>query len=209
MVNLTAAERLRLGGQPRAANDREPRRTVELAAFAALDNGATFRVRVLDLSYDGCRIETPLALLPGIVLKVSITGLGGALDAAVRWCRDGYAGLRFYPEDIQEPAPQQTPRGCERVQLNAELSLRRFGRHQYQVRIFDLASTGCKVEFVERPKVGEIVWVKFDGLDAIEAVVRWVDGFYGGLEFVRPIYLAVFDILLAKLKSKCLQGVES
>ena len=36
--------------------------------------------------------------------------------------------------------------------------------------------------------------------DSIEATVRWVDGFYGGLEFVRPIYPAVFDILLVRLR---------
>ena len=118
----------------------------------------------LDLSYDGCKIETPVALLPGVKLKVSITGLGGALDAAVRWCREGHAGLRFYPEEMEEPAPQHTPRKAERVDLNGALSLRRFGRHHYEVRIFNLAPTGCKVEFVERPKADEAVWVKFDGL---------------------------------------------
>jgi hypothetical protein len=45
------------------------------------------------------------------------------------------------------------------------------------------------------------VWAKLDGFDSIEATVRWVDGFYGGLEFVRPIYPSVFDLLLARLKA--------
>jgi hypothetical protein len=33
----------------------------------------------------------------------------------------------------------------------------------------------------------ELLWAKFDGLDAFESRVCWVDGFYGGLEFVRPM----------------------
>jgi hypothetical protein len=32
------------------------------------------------------------------------------------------------------------------------------------------------VEFVDRPSVGERHWVKFDGLDGLEAEVRWVSG---------------------------------
>src|SRR5438874_531353 len=98
---------------------------------------------------------------PGLRLKVSILGLGSALDAEVRWYRDGHAGLHFDPEErAQDP---QVPRKEERVELAAELSLRRFGRANYKARLFDLAPTGCKVEFVERPLVDELLWVKFDG----------------------------------------------
>jgi hypothetical protein len=202
VTGQTAAGRLRLENARPAANDREARRVVELTGFCALEDGTTFKITVVDLTYDGCKIDTPVALLPGIKLKVSILGLGGALDAEVRWWRDGRAGLRFNPEEADDPAAKHTPREHDRVDVQAHLSLRRFGRHHYEVRMFNLASTGCKVEFVERPKTGEIVWVKFDGLEAVEAVVRWVDGFYGGLEFKRPIYPAVFQILVAKINSR-------
>ena len=33
---------------------------------------------------------------------------------------------------------------------------------------------GCRCEFIERPNIGERVWVKFDGLEAIESEVRWL-----------------------------------
>jgi hypothetical protein len=66
--------------------------------------------------------------------------------------------------------------------------------------LFDLATVGCKVEFVERPKAGELLWIKFDGIEAIEATVRWVDGHIGGLRFIRPFYPSVFDLLLARLQ---------
>lgn len=178
---------------------RQIRRDVELCGFGVLPDGTTFSVTVLDLSYDGCKIRSELALLPGINLRVSITGMGRAVDAAVRWYRNDCAGLEFYPEDDKKP--DQLPRSHARIDVLAQLSLRRPGRQHYVARLFDLTAKGCRVEFVERPKAGETVWAKLDAFDSIEAVVRWVDGFYGGLEFVRPIYPAVFDLLLARLRA--------
>ncbi|MBV9527057.1 MAG: PilZ domain-containing protein [Sphingomonas sp.] len=182
-----------------SSNDRQPRRVVELKGFGVLDDGTTFAISVVDLSYDGCKVQTDLALIPGLTLKVSILGAKGAVPAVVRWYKEGVAGLRFNPEP--EPAPKQTPRDHERIELTAQLSLRRAGRQQYAARLFDITPTGCRVEFIERPRPEERLWVKFDGLDAFEATVRWVDGFYGGLEFVRPIYPAVFDMVLARLRA--------
>ena len=71
--------------------------------------------------------------------------------------------------------------------------MRRAGVHGFRVRAFDLSPEGCKIEFIELPALGERVWIKFGGLDAVEAVVRWIDGHIGGLEFVRPLYPAIFD----------------
>lgn len=59
--------------------------------------------------------------------------------------------------------------------------------------------SGCKVELVERPRRGEVVWLKFEGLDALEAVVCWVDGFVAGVEFRREMHPAVCEHLLRKL----------
>lgn len=85
---------------------------------------------------------------------------------------------------------------CERHALSAEVNVRRSGVHAFRVRVFDLSPEGCKVEFVERPSVGERVWVQFDGLASITATVRWVDGHYGGVRFDHPLYEAVFRRLL-------------
>jgi hypothetical protein len=43
------------------------------------------------------------------------------------------------------------------------------------------------------------VWVKFDGLDAMEGQVIWVAGFVAGVEFIRPMHPAVFDALVPRL----------
>lgn len=178
-------------------NQREPRRSVELEGFGILPGGETFSLSVMDLSYDGCRIKTKLVLLPGTKFQISVTGLGRAADAIVRWAKEGSAGLKFYPEDPVE-APQ-IPRAFNRAALSAEVSLRRQGRQSYIANLFDLTPKGCRVEFIETPRAGEKMWVKIDVFDSIEATVRWVEGFYGGLEFSRPIHPAVFELLLTRL----------
>lgn len=91
------------------------------------------------------------------------------------------------------------PRREGRIRLNAEVVLRRSGSTPYQVHVFDASPLGCKVEFVERPRLDEHVWVKFEGLNAIEAMVCWIDGFVVGVEFTQPIHPAVFDDLVRRL----------
>ena len=95
-----------------------------------------------------------------------------------------------------------TPRKSARIGLEAELSIRRSGQKTYRANVHDVSREGCKVEFVERPMLDEIVWVKFEGLEALEAMVCWVEGFSVGLEFQRPVHPAVFEVLLQRLAAK-------
>jgi hypothetical protein len=169
---------------------------VALSAEALLQDGSTIDATLVDLSYDGCRIKIGIGILPGTKLKLKVPRLG-TLDAHARWYSNGTAGLSFSGEECHETS--QTARKHERLSITASASLRRGGRRQYQARVFDLTPEGCKLEFVERPKVDEVLWAKFEGLDSIESTVRWVDGFYGGIEFRTPIYPAVFELLLARL----------
>jgi hypothetical protein len=90
-------------------------------------------------------------------------------------------------------------RRADRVAIDAEVVLRRSAQLNYRVRAFDASPYGCKLEFVERPELEERVWVKFDGLDALEALVVRVEGFVAGVEFVRPMHQAVFDALTPRL----------
>jgi hypothetical protein len=97
------------------------------------------------------------------------------------------------------PNPRPQPRKSQRVHLSAEIMLRRAGQNSYRVKIFDASPHGCKAEFVDRPKLDELVWIKFEGLEALEAMVCWVRGFEVGLEFENPIHPAVFDMLVTNL----------
>jgi hypothetical protein len=85
------------------------------------------------------------------------------------------------------------------VHLSAEISLRRPGQRSYRVRILDASPYGCKAEFVERPEIDEHLWVKFEGMEALEATVCWIRGFEVGLEFEKPVHQAVFELLVSRL----------
>jgi len=104
-------------------------------------------------------------------------------------------------------------RSAERAALAADVGIRRRSGRCFRVRIFDLSPLGCKTEFVERPDVGERVWVKFDDLQAVEGTVHWVAGHVGGVKFERPIHEAVFrrliDRSIATAASRCLPAVAS
>lgn len=93
------------------------------------------------------------------------------------------------------PLFDSAARRSERVALDAAVSLRRSGQLNYNVRAYDASLHGCRVEFVERPELDERLWVKFDGLQPLEAEVCWVEGFAAGLNFVHPIHPAVFGRL--------------
>ena len=68
------------------------------------------------------------------------------------------------------------------------------------VRAYDLSERGCRLEFVERPWVGETVWVKFDRLEPIRSVVRWTGDFAAGVEFDGQIDPRVLQWLLNQLR---------
>lgn len=183
-------------GDPQPAR-RNTRRSVSLDGHAVRADGSAFDISMLDLNYDGCGISAPVELTPGEPLKLSMIGRG-MIDAEVRWCKDGKAGLRFATGE--PPVEQQTPRSQNRKPLEPiEVRIRRLGQFNYNVRIFDLSPDGAKIEVVERPRIGETIMVKFDGLEVLPATVRWIDDFIVGIKFNRPLHPAVLDLLLARL----------
>lgn len=187
-------EQFRLDG---TSIERRERRPVAMRAFIATNDGATAEVLILDLSYDGCGIETPLPLTTGQELMLSVEGRT-AVHASVRWWSEGRGGLVFERREHAEGAQQ--PREDPRVQLKFEAALRRLGMGSYRVNVTDFSPRGCKVELVERPRVGEHVLLKFDQVDAIEAEVCWIQGHEAGLRFERPIHEGVFALMMRRLK---------
>ena len=93
-------------------------------------------------------------------------------------------------------------RKSARVPLKAEVRLRRSGQSNYLVNVHDISPEGCRLEFVEKPRLDETVWIKFDRLDAIEAIVCWLKGSDVGIEFARPIHAAVFDVLVKRFREE-------
>jgi hypothetical protein len=194
-----------MGAQPNQAAmkldtkpvDRRERRQVSLRALAIREDGSSAEILLLDLSYEGCGIETSADLRAGEAIKLSVLRRG-VIDAHVRWCEKGRAGLTFEPE--KDEPKKHWPRQNERISLAADVSLRRLGQNSYRVRVTDLSPRGCKVDLVEQPRITEHMLLKFEGLEVLDAEVCWVDGYVAGLRFEKPIHPAVFDLLLQRLR---------
>lgn len=97
------------------------------------------------------------------------------------------------------PPRAQTRRKSARVPISAMVKLRRRGHHNFSVKVYDLSPHGCKLEFMERPQLDETVWVKFEGLELLQATVCWVEDLCVGVEFERPIHSSVFELLVSRL----------
>ncbi|MEO8617885.1 MAG: PilZ domain-containing protein [Sphingomicrobium sp.] len=179
----------------RSTFDRPDRRAVELLARVVMDDGSCAEATLLDLSYNGCAIACDLDLQIGMLLTLQVAELGN-IKAHVRWASDGKLGLFF--SKVPE-ASNLRPRAHDRLAIDAEVTIRRRGRAGFTTSIRDMSPIGCRIDFVERPRVGEKVWIKFPGFESIDAFVRWTESYVGGIEFVRPIYPSVFDLLLLRL----------
>ena len=182
---------------PAGHADREDRRDVQMPGFAALADGATIGITVLDLSYEGCAIACSVDLLPGDPITLSVMRRGG-IQAEVRWFKDGKAGLVFVPPAAE--AKKYWPRRSERVTLAAEVTMRRHGGPNFRVNVFDASPDGCKIDFVDRPQLDERLSIRFEGLEALEAEVCWINQHCAGIKFARAIHPAVFDLLVERLR---------
>jgi hypothetical protein len=169
-----------------------------MRAYAIRFNNSIIDLRLVNLSYDGCAVETTEALVPGELLKLSVLERG-FVRATVRWYKGRKAGLLFDPERRER---EYRERRADRPEIAAHLVLRRSARKGYPVRTSDLTRFGCKCEFVERPQMKERVWVKLAHLESMEAEVCWLVGSSVGLKFVHPIHPAVFDLLFDQLQSE-------
>ena len=178
------------------AAERGPRRPVQMEGYALRADNSTVRVDLLDLNYDGCGVATSVEFEKGELLKLSVVGLG-VIEAEVRWREKGKAGLRFGPAH-HEATKDSVPRISERANVTAEVRLRRIGQSNYIVRIFDLSPEGCLIETVQRPRPGEQLMIKLDGIETLESEVMWVDNFIAGVKFQRQLHPAVFDLLIAR-----------
>ena len=175
--------------------ERQERRPVRMHGHILLEDGTTAEAVLVDLSYEGCSIETKAELQADQPVTLSVLRRG-AIEAIVRWASEGKAGLYFKALVTEK---QQQARVAERISIEAEVTLRRLGQNNYRVRLFDLSPEGCKVELVERPREGEHLLIRFEGFEALDAEVCWVNEFVAGLRFEKAFHPAVFDLLVARL----------
>jgi len=94
-----------------------------------------------------------------------------------------------------------TSRRAERVPLRADIDFRRAGDHRYRVNILDFSCEGCRLELPERVLPNEIIWISLPGLETLQARVAWVKGWNAGVEFLRPLYPAVFEMMRHRMRT--------
>ncbi len=88
-----------------------------------------------------------------------------------------------------------TPRRADRVPLRADIDFRRAGGNRYRVTILDFSPQGCRIEAPVRVDPGDIIWISFPGLESLQARVCWSEGWTAGVQFDRPLYPSVFDMI--------------
>lgn len=181
-----------------ASDERSPRRNINHDSYVLRAGGAKAAVELVDFSADGCCVAAAIYLWRGEEVKLYLPWRG-LVDATVCWCREGKAGLVF--ADIPDVRTERVERNAARIDTVATVTFRRVGKSRFTVAVHDLSPLGCKVELVERPAIGEAVQIKFDGLDSLDAEVRWIDGHEAGIEFGRAIHPAVFDLLALRLSA--------
>ena len=93
-----------------------------------------------------------------------------------------------------------TSRRAERVPLRGDIDFRRAGDHRYRVNILDFSRSGCRIELPERVLPNEIIWISFPGLESLQARVAWVNEWIAGVEFLRPLYPSVFDMMQERMR---------
>lgn len=177
-------------------SSRPERRPVELSGYGVLADGSTIAIALVDLSYEGCKVRTAAALSPGDRMKLSVFHRG-LIEAEVRWYEDGIAGLTFSTYEV--PTRPHWPRRSARVPVTADVVMRKPGQPNFRVRVVDASMEGCRIEFVDRPEEGDRMWIKFDGLETLEAQVCWVKEFEMGVNFAKPMHPAVFDMVVDQL----------
>jgi hypothetical protein len=101
-------------------------------------------------------------------------------------------------EESQSPAERK--RKAERIDLRTFVHFRQPGYHRTEVTLLDISPTGCRLDLPERATVGQIVWVTLPGLQPIESRVVWLQDWIAGLAFASPLYPAVYDALVARLR---------
>jgi len=90
------------------------------------------------------------------------------------------------------------PRRAQRLPMSAEIELRRSFNGKYQVTVRDFSPQGCCINLIDRVALDETLWIKLPGLESIEAYVCWTQDFVAGVEFLKPLHPAVFDMLIKR-----------
>lgn len=94
----------------------------------------------------------------------------------------------------------ENKRRAERERLTAPVNFRKPKEMSYEVNLDNLSPQGCCIELRERVREGQLLWITVPGIEPLQSWVRWHGEWHAGLEFERPMHVAVFDHVAARMK---------
>lgn len=92
-------------------------------------------------------------------------------------------------------------RRVERTPLAATVNFRKPKEMAYEVPLENLSPHGCRIALRERVQPGQLIWITVAGLEPLQSWVRWNGEWHAGIEFERPMHVAVFDHFAARLRN--------
>lgn len=90
-------------------------------------------------------------------------------------------------------------RRTPRLELEADVQFRRRREAHYAIKMHDMSPEGCRIASPERLDRGEMVWVQLPSLESMSGHVKWSRTWQSGVEFERPMHVAVFDMMAGRL----------
>lgn len=89
-------------------------------------------------------------------------------------------------------------RAALREPVDMRVGFRKTGYDATRVDVSDISRTGCKVDSAMTLRPGTEVWIRFSGLQPMQAEIAWSRGFEAGCEFAEPFHPAVLDDFLRR-----------
>jgi PilZ domain len=90
-------------------------------------------------------------------------------------------------------------RAGERRRVRVRALIREAGSQRIDIDLVDLSVGGFRFESVHRFATGARVFLSIPSLAPLEATIAWKHADYYGCRFLRPLHLAIFEALAARL----------
>jgi hypothetical protein len=88
-------------------------------------------------------------------------------------------------------------RRSDRATVDGRATLGASPNTPFEGLLYGLSAEGCSLRLVTGSfNAGDAVWFTIETLDAFRGIVRWVDGDKVGVEFDRPFYQPLFELLV-------------
>lgn len=89
----------------------------------------------------------------------------------------------------------------QREPVDMRAGFRKTGYDAAKADVTDISRTGCKVDSAMNLGPGTEVWIRFPGLQPMQATIAWSRGFEAGCEFAEPFHPAVLDDFLRRQRA--------